>query len=70
MKFLNKELAYITKIILDNTSLTCWQMKEIFIKHMNVILSTVLSQHCSDVQENGWFVGEDLLFNAHNWSVH
>jgi hypothetical protein len=24
----------------------------------------------SDVQENGRFVGEDLLFDTHNWSIH
>lgn len=23
----------------------------------------------SNIQENGWFVGEDLLFNTYDWSV-
>lgn len=25
---------------------------------------------CSDVEENGWLVGELHLLNAENWSVH
>ena len=26
--------------------------------------------YCSDKHIDGWFVGEDLFFNAQDWSMH